>query len=442
MKLNYQNLSVVLKNYKVSQNSFISKEFFIPLEQEYATDYRSLVQSGDIVKEGQIIATSVGKVFETTYIHSPVPGKVKNILPVYTSTGKQKFAIQIEFGGEFSYLGKKNKEKSIDSLTAKDIIDSLIKKGVVNTFDIKKISNPGIQIKQKKYKNLVVRLFDEDPFRFTDSLVSKFYTNEILQGAKVLANAFNATGIVFVIDQKFENRSVFDNANIPNFKILQIKTNKNSYGTKRDIISAYKKSGLKKAFNIEITKDDFFTDSSTLYEIYKAVICNIPAISKPVHFYGNCLYSSCVLDVKIGTPLKDIVNQLGGFAKEPSLIVINGLIYGNSIESLNVPISKSVKSVEFISKFKFTDNQIYSCVSCGNCRYVCPSKIFPDVIYSYAVNFKEIPQKIADSINMCEGCGLCNTMCPARLPLTNTILWLKNNANAKSSENTENRKDK
>ena len=49
MRLNYQNLSSILKNYKVSQNSFISKEFIIPLEQEYATDYKNIVQKDDIV---------------------------------------------------------------------------------------------------------------------------------------------------------------------------------------------------------------------------------------------------------------------------------------------------------------------------------------------------------------------------------------------------------
>ena len=117
MRLNYQNLSSILKNYKVSQNSFISKEFIIPLEQEYATDYKNIVQKDDIVKEGQIIAISTGNSKskrtsdESTFIHSPVPGKVMDILPVYTSSGKQKFAVKIKFGGEFSYLGKKNTEK-------------------------------------------------------------------------------------------------------------------------------------------------------------------------------------------------------------------------------------------------------------------------------------------------------------------------------------------
>ena len=431
MKLNYQNLSSILKNYKISQNSFISKEFIIPLEQEYATDYKNIVEKGDIVKEGQVIAVSTVNSKskktsdESTFIHSPVPGKVLDILPVYTSSGKQKFAVKIKFGGEFSYLGKKITEKSIENLTSSQIIEELIEKGVINTYNLRKIENPGLQIKNNSFKNLVVRLFDEDAFRFTDSLVAKLYTNEIIKGAQVLAKAMNCYGILFVTDQKFEKKEKLENFNISNLRILQVKTKKSPCGTQKQIEQAFRKSGIKKTSNLDITKNDFFTDSSTLYEVYKAVICSTPSVSHLVHFSGNCLYSSCLLDVKIGTTIKDIVNQIGGFAKEPSVIVINGLIYVNSVESLNVPITKSVKSVEFISKTKITDNQIYSCVNCGNCRYICPSKISPDVLYSYAVNFKEIPEVLKNTVLSCEECGICNTVCPARLPLTKTISYLK-----------------
>ena len=252
-------------------------------------------------------------------------------------------------------------------MSSSQIINELIEKGVINTYNLRKIENPGLQIKNNSYKNLVIRLFDEDSFRYTDSLVAKIYTNEIVKGAQILAKAMNCYGILFVIDQKFENKEKLENFNISNLRILQVKTKKSPCGTQKQIEQAFRKSGIKKTSNLDITKNDFFTDSSTLYEVYKAVICSTPSVSHLVHFSGNCLYSSCLLDVKIGTTLKDIVNQIGGFAKEPSVIVINGLIYGNSVESLNVPITKSVKSVVFISKTKFPDIQLYSCVICGYC---------------------------------------------------------------------------
>ena len=233
MKLNYQNLSSILKNYKTSQNSFISKEFLVPLEQENQINYKNIVQKDDIVKEGQVIAVSTNssksRKFseDLTFIHSPVPGKVLDIIPVYTSSGKQKFAVKIKFGGEFSYLGKKNTEKSIEDLSSSQIINELIEKGVINTYNLRKIENPGLQIKNNSYKNLVIRLFDEDSFRYTGSLVAKIYTNEIVKGAQILAKAMNCYGILFVIDQKFEDKEKLENFNISNLRILQVKTKKN-----------------------------------------------------------------------------------------------------------------------------------------------------------------------------------------------------------------------
>ena len=74
-----------------------------------------------------------------------------DILPVYTSSGKQKFAVKIKFGGEFSYLGKKITEKSIENLTSSQIIAELIEKGVINTYNLRKIENPGLQIKNNSF---------------------------------------------------------------------------------------------------------------------------------------------------------------------------------------------------------------------------------------------------------------------------------------------------
>ena len=92
--------------------------------------------------------------------------------------------------------------------------------------------------------------------------------------------------------------------------IAEMNIKKYPCGTPREIVSAFKRAGMKKTCNFEISSKDLFTDASTIYEVYKAVICSIPSISKPVHFSGNCLYSSCLLDVRTGTPIKDIISTI------------------------------------------------------------------------------------------------------------------------------------
>lgn len=427
MNLNNPVVSTVIKNYKLSQNAFLSREICIPLTQENGITYKPLVKPGDKVKEGEIIAKSDAQP-ETLYIHSSIPGTVIDICPCFSFNSRQDFCIKIKFGGAFSYLGKKITESEVDFISSASVIPQLIEKSVINTFFTSKPENLGLQIKNNPdYKNIIVRLFDEDVYRVTDSLVSKFYFKEIVKGVQILAKTINASGIIFAIDQKLEDKSIVDQINLPNCRFLEMNIKKYPCGTPREITSAFKRSGMKKNCNFEISKHDLYVDASTCYEVYKAVICGIPSVSRMVHFSGNCLYASCLLDVKIGTSIKDIVAQLGGFSKTPAMIIFNGALSGISIQSLDTPVSRTTKSVEFISYQKKTDTQIYSCVNCGNCRFVCPVKISPDILYNNTVNFKLLPETFAASSLACVGCGLCNTVCPSRLPLSQTIKYIKEN---------------
>ena len=122
---------------------------------------------------------------------------------------------------------------------------------------------------------------------------------------------------------------------------------------------------------------------------------------------------------------KDIIEQLGGFVKEPAMIVINGHISGTSVTNLEVPVTKYVKSVEFLNNQKRTDDHVYSCINCGNCRVACPIHISPDILHNNSINYKLLPETFAASALGCIECGLCNTVCPARLPLSQTISLLK-----------------
>ena len=430
MKSNNPVVSSIIKNYNISQKAFLPKTVIIPLSQESESSYNCIVKPGDIVKEGQVIAqTEIIKGW-TSYLHSSVPGKVLSLEPCISPNGRQEFAVKIQFGGALSYLGKTQNEKSIDSFSQKEIPNTLIKNGVINTFKTSIPENLGIQIeemnKEHERHNLVVRLFDEDPYRITDSLVSKFYFNEIVKGARIIAKAINAKGIVFAIDQKSNEKAVFDNPDYKDIFALEMKIQRYPCGTPREIVSAFSRGPLSKICNFTLTKKDLFTDSSTIYEAYKALLLSVPCVDKLVHFSGNCINASCLLDVKLGTNLRDIVPQVGGFIKEPAHIIINGMLCGTSVKSLDIPITKYVKSVDFLSKTKNTDEQIYSCVNCGNCRFACPVKLSPDILYNHTVNFKLLKETFAASSLACIECGLCNTVCPARLPLCQTIKVLKN----------------
>lgn len=427
MTLNNIEVSNIIKKYSNTQNAFLPKIIEIPLTEEYGVTYTPIVKIGDVVKEGDIIATSNSDIKNISYIHASLPGKVIDIVPCFAPNGKQTFAIKLLFAGSFNYLGKIKNEINPSLIAPSTVSDILIEKGVINTFKISYPVNFGQQLKSLKNKNLVIRMFDEDPYRYADSLITKLFFNEIIKAAKVLAKGLNATGIVLAIDQKLDDKEDFYKIDDEQICVQEMNIKRYPCGTPREIVSAFTRSNKSQKYHYTITKKDLFTDASTVYEAYKAIFLSEPSINKHIHFSGNCLYSSAILNVKIGTPIKNIVTQLGGFVKQPQMIIINGSLCGTAVTNLDVPITKYVKSVEFISSQKTTDDQIYSCINCGNCRVACPVKISPDILYNNTVNFKLLPESFAASSLGCIECGLCNTVCPSRLPLCQTISVLKEN---------------
>lgn len=409
-------------NYKFTENAFLPKTVTIPLVQEKNVICKPCVNIGDIVTEGQVIATS-----NTAEIHSSIPGTISDIISIHCPNGKIEKAIVIKTQGSFSFLGKKINDESWENLTPSSIQRKLKDKGIINTFSTvhtvslkKQINN----IIKKENKSLIVRLFDEDNTRISDSLMTKFYFSKVYEGAEILAKAISADGILFVCT-KDEHSKEYINDEKHNIIFMNVKSKNYTAGFKKIIISNFDKT-IKKNCNFSISKDDLFIDSYTLIDIYNAVHFDQPVVSRSIHFSGNCIPVSTFLNVRLGFTLNDIVQQLGGFKKTPAEIIINGKRCGNAIKNLNVPITKYVKTIEFISKVNIYDDQVYSCVKCGNCRAKCPVGIAPDILYEYVSKNAEISKSFRETASLCINCGICNSVCQARLPLSQVILMIKN----------------
>lgn len=423
----YQVVPTELKKYKFSENAFLPKIVTVPLSQERKCVCKNLVKIGDVVKEGDLIAVPEDEKENCANIHSPIPGKVVDIISTLSPDGHYQKAVKIKLEGAFSYTGKKLAESKIDEKGTKKIIAKFAEKGIINSFIASKPESLAKQINQLENKNercLVVRLYDEDNTRLSDSLLTKFFIEKIIDGVKITAAALETDKIVLVADRKTDVEKINELIKETEINLFVIHLRNYPLGLKREIINSFNK-GMKKSCNYSLSAKDLFVDSYTMYNVGNAIKYDIPLISTYVQFTGNCLPASCFLKVKVGFSLKEIIEQFGGFVHEPSLVVINGSVCGKTVNSLDVPITKNVKSVEFISKKNTFDYQLYNCINCGNCRYVCQVNLSPDIIYSYMRNKDKLHEAFIKSVNLCTECGLCNTVCPARLPLVQTISILK-----------------
>lgn len=424
--MSFNNLSSQYKSFKYSENAFLPKYVTVPLFQDKNNEYKCLVNPGDFVSEGQLIAVAESKSSSLENIHSPIPGIVQEIKNVLCANSHVEQSIIIKLQGEFTFIGKKLIENKIELLSPSLILNKLKDFGVINTYDLNHINSLSDNIStaiSNKSKILIVRLFDEDVYRIADSLMTKFNYKEILIGAEIVAKSLGADHIIFALDSKYLKDFNFHNDE--NHLFIGINSSEYTSGFSRKLISSINKN-LKKDSMISVSDKDLFVDSYTLYHTYNALIYNIPFINNFIHFSGDCIAASCFLNVKLGYNLKDIVNQIGGFIKKPNKIIVNGEYVGYRISSLNIPISKEIKSIQFISDFKLFDKQLYSCIYCGACRDICPVNICPDILYAHSMSIKLASDAHLLSSKLCMECKLCNTVCQARLPLSQIISILKN----------------
>ncbi|MGP1458113.1 MAG: 4Fe-4S dicluster domain-containing protein [Treponema sp.] len=411
------------KAYKKTVSGFIPDSLVIPVTQDKWKNCRLLVNEGDTVTEGQLIAASSGFDAGRSMVYAPLPGVVEKIVQCTCPDGKTSDAVKLKFQGGFRYTGKKLAERDTSALSAQTLISEIGEKGIVNTFVTDKPVPLAAELEKglsSPKRILVVRLFDDDPSRLTDLLVSSFFLKEVFAGADLCARAMDAKKIVFIKSKDFDaDEKTFHFSRSAHFFPVDIK--RYPAGFKKEICKTVKKlSGAHSSLRA-ISEGDLFTDSSTMYDLYRTVSFGMPLMDKFVHVSGECVPASGMIQVKTGVSFRSLAEQCGGFIKKPGALIVNGIITGSSAESLDAPVTKYVKSVSFLPSSRVPHQLQSVCIRCGNCRRECPCALSPDVLYRHVKGVIAAAKPYVESMRLCSSCGSCNAVCPARLPICQTI---------------------
>lgn len=415
------------KRFPQAIDGFLPSTVVVPLKQEYDYTCASCVAPGQTVKEGEVIAIPKSDAVFRANIHSPVPGVVDSIVLSEMPDGKQELGIKINFAGSFSYLGKRRNKVDWKSYIPNKIVYSIAEKGVVNTFLATSPCSLAKQIESKGYRNrlLVVRLFDEAPWRLTDTLLYNNFSDEVLQGVAITAYALNATGVVLLYDKHLQKvPQVLDayNLGIPS-ETIAVDAKKYLTGFSREMERIVRES-LKALPFSDVSSEDLYVDTSTMLSVYSSIADDTPVVRRYITIDGDCINTYALVNVSLGMPISYAIEQCGGLAKKPAAIIINGILTGSATPSLDTPITKYVKSISLLSSHRVYDELESECTGCGNCRKICPYKLSPDILYEYVTGTRKVEDFFVKSASLCSLCNLCNSVCPARLPISQTISLL------------------
>ena len=405
------------------------QEIVLPLSQHIGASNEPLVKAGGEVRIGQRIAEA--KAFVSAPVHSPVSGKVKTIQDIFNPVyGKRPAAIIENDGNEDSLPFVRI--SSPETLSRVDLIQIVKDAGIVGLGGAAFPTHVKLNVpKEKHLDSLIINGAECEPYLTCDHRLMAEKTDEILKGvclaAKMLSvkNVFlaieeNKLSAIFAMEkgirqlsQKIQNLSI---------QTVVLKT-KYPQGGEKQLLKAILKREVSPG-KLPMDAGAMVQNVGTCFAIYEAVYHGKPLIERCITVTGSILKSPGNFLVRLGTPLKYIIDYCGGLTELPAKIIIGGPMMGITQYNLDIPVIKGVTGVVFLSKKEATLFEETPCIRCAKCVDVCPVNLVPTEIMRMV---KHSRWHYLEELHAsdCMECGACSFDCPSKIPLVQYVKLAK-----------------
>jgi Na+-translocating ferredoxin:NAD+ oxidoreductase subunit C len=425
----YPSLEKKITSGKGFSNLSIPHVCNIPLKQHIGNPAYPIVNVGDLVQEGQLIGKANGSL--SANVHSSVPGKVIALTEQQIfSQGKCK-CIVIESDGRFNASGKKREKTAWQDLKKESLIERIAEAGIVGmggeAFPTSVKLNPQ---KGKKTEFLLINGSESEPYLTADEMLIKTYPEEIIEGIRIILKILGINNACIGIENNkseaiqalkiiLEKNSVKEN-----IALHTLKTKYPQGSEKQFIYSILKKeipSGRLPADNGII-----ILNVATIFAIREACVFGKPLFERFVTVSGKIINKPGNYKLRIGTRIRDIIDECGGLKEEPAKIIMGGPMRGFSVSGNDTPVLKGTSGIIFLSKKEVYSENYGPCIRCGRCAAVCPSRLIPSDLGQAVLNSRfDLLEK--QNIFDCIKCGSCSYVCPARRPISSLIKTAQEN---------------
>ena len=395
------------------------KKLYLPLTQHTGKPSVTCVEIGEMVKEAQVIGKENG--FISACLHAPKKGKVLSLDQWYHPILKKQDSILLQCESQSKQYSPR---KNIEKLTKEELLEIIKNSGIVGmggaAFPTHVKLNP-----PKKIETLIINGCECEPYLATDYRLMVENLKEIFKGIEIISKLIEPEEVIFAIEKnkiavlKELNRLIATKKfKLPKPSVMVLKSTYPQGGEKQLIYSTKRKKvpSTKLPFDVGCLVQNV----ATCFAIYEAVYFNKPLIERLVSFCGDALASPKNIWVKIGTTIKELVDEkILELKSEPKKIIFGGPMTGVGLDNLEYPILKATGGVLFLSNVVEKVPEA-PCISCARCVDTCPMDLLP---LEYVKRVKKDEFESLDDFNIkdCIECGCCAYACPAKIPIMHYI---------------------
>jgi electron transport complex protein RnfC len=385
------------------------------------------VSKGDVVKVGTLIAEATGLI--STNIHSSVSGIVAKIENVLDAGGYKKPAIVIDVKEDIWEETIVRNESDIaaqtqlDHLSPQEIVEKIKQAGIVGMSGaifpthVKLTPPPG-----NKVDVLIINGAECEPYLTADHALMLEKGKEIIVGIQILMKASGVKQTYIGIENNKKDAISHLSQLIADADIdIQPVPLKPRYpqGSEKHIIDAIIRrqvAGGALPFSVGAV----VINLGTVFAVYEAVIKNKPLIERVVTVTGNHLPHPCNLWVRIGTPIRQLIEYAGGMPEDTGKIIDGGPMMGRALLDTAIPVTKGTSGILLIPTPESQRKPMRNCIRCSKCVAVCCMGLEPHLFMS-AAEFKKWNLMKKSNVMNCIECGSCSYVCPANRPILDYI---------------------
>ncbi|MCL0059363.1 electron transport complex subunit RsxC [Dehalococcoidia bacterium] len=411
---------VKLPENKLTQESPIEpiplpQKVIIPLHQNIGAPCQALVKKGQKVLAGQKIGDS--ERFVNAPVHATISGEISAITTVINPpTGQPVAAFVITSDGADRWVELEPPEEP-EALSVKEILGKIRGAGLVGLGGATipthvKLSPP----EGKKIDTVILNGCECEPYITSDHRVMLEYGEKILSGLNIIRKVLSPHNIYIAIEDNKPDaidhleKLILAMGFKEDFKIVPLKS-QYPMGAEKTLLNTLLGREVPIG-GLPLDVGVVIHNISTTKAIHDAVFEGKPLVERVVTVTGAVKNPKNLL-VRLGTPLRNLIDYCGGIDGKADEVILGGPMMGISQPDLDFPVTKGTGCVLVKESSPIRERD---CISCGRCLKACPMHLMPTMLAKYAKagRYDDCKKFYIDN---CFECGTCAYVCPANIPI-------------------------
>lgn len=393
---------------------------YLPLMNMNCQSFEVLVKENDYVKVGQLLAYRNDHFYVPIY--ASVSGVVEGIEKMMSSS--LKYAEHIKIKNDFKYEKEiKQPNMNVETATQKEIIEAIKDAGICGSGG----SGFPTYIKYTSdcvFDHVLVNGVECEPFITIDYHLMKQNVKDLILGTKFMMKACKAPkGIIAFKKGKTELLNLLNKEleNIPEIEVREV-PDVYPMGWERTLVKeVFGRTYDKLPSEVEL----IVNNSTTAINIAQALTKG-QTFTTGATVSGDAINTPTNVIVPVGAKVADIIERIGGYKEDISAtntkLVMGGPMMGVAVVTDDVALNSYNNAVNVLYDVPLEE---LPCLRCSRCVDYCPSGL-QSVAIKDAEKAQDVEMLKKLRADTCVSCGLCSYICPSRIQVSDYTTKGKN----------------